>query len=84
MVAEIPDDVVVLGGRKSRRERIRKFFRLKPKKELTALEKFEKQKEKERKKKAKKNKRGKMEPKLLLKIVSLLLLLFLGHCYILT
>ncbi|KAL5107681.1 Otoferlin [Taenia crassiceps] len=68
VVAEIPDEVVVQGGRKSRRERIRRFFRLKPKKELTALEKFEKQKEKERKKKAKKNRKGKVEPKLLLKI----------------
>ncbi|VDM32227.1 unnamed protein product [Hydatigera taeniaeformis] len=68
VIAEIPDDVVVQGGRKSRRDRIRKFFRLKPKKELTALEKYEKQKEKERKKKARKNKKGKVEPKLLLKI----------------
>ncbi|KAH9281037.1 Otoferlin [Echinococcus granulosus] len=68
VVAEIPDEVVVQGGRKSRRNQIRKFFRLKPKKELTALEKFEKQKEKERLKKAKKSKRGKGEPKLLLKI----------------
>ena len=73
MVAEIPEEVVVQGGRQSRRNRIRKFFRLKPKKELTALEKYEKQKEKERKKKARKNKKGKIEPKLLLKIVCLLI-----------
>ena len=68
-VVEIPEDVVIQGGHKSRRDRIRKFFRLKPKKELTALEKYEKQKEKERKKKAKKNKKGKSEPRLLHKIV---------------
>ncbi|VDN96156.1 unnamed protein product [Rodentolepis nana] len=69
MILEIPeDDIVVVGGKKSRRARIRKFFHLKPKNELTALEKYEKQKEKERRKKAKKNKRGKTEPKILSKI----------------
>ncbi|KAL7054432.1 hypothetical protein AAHC03_026054 [Spirometra sp. Aus1] len=40
----------------SRKNRIRKFFRLKPKKELTALEKYEKKKAKERRKKKKKKK----------------------------
>lgn len=74
MIQEIPDDdIVIIGGKKSRRARLRKFFHLKPKKELTALEKYEKQKEKERKKKSRKNKRGKTEPKILMKIVSFLL-----------
>uniref|UniRef100_A0A5K3EPL3 Otoferlin n=1 Tax=Mesocestoides corti TaxID=53468 RepID=A0A5K3EPL3_MESCO len=68
IVAEIPEEVVIQGGRKSRRNQIRKFFHLKPKKELTALERFEKQKQKEKKKKAKKNKKGKSEPKILRKI----------------
>ncbi|VDN10061.1 unnamed protein product [Dibothriocephalus latus] len=40
----------------SRRNKIRKFFRLKPKKELTALEKYQKKKDKERRKKKKKKK----------------------------
>ncbi|VUZ54751.1 unnamed protein product [Hymenolepis diminuta] len=69
VIQEIPDDdIVIIGGKKSRRARLRKFFHLKPKKELTALEKYEKQKEKERKKKSRKNKRGKTEPKILMKI----------------
>lgn len=70
MIAEIPDDVVIQGGKKSRRNQLRKFFHLKPKKELTALEKYEKQQEKERKKRAKK-KGGRHEPKVLFKVVSL-------------
>ncbi len=71
VVAEIPDDVVIQGGKKSRRNRIRKFFRLKPKKELTALEQYEKQKEKERKKRQKKNKKKKKtEPAILRKLAS--------------
>ncbi|KAM7542103.1 hypothetical protein Aperf_G00000009480 [Anoplocephala perfoliata] len=70
VIQEIPDEnVVIQGGKISRRARIRKFFHLKPKKELVALEKYELEKEKERKKKAKKSKKkGKTEPKLLQKI----------------
>lgn len=66
----MPDEVVIEGGRRSRKNQIRKFFRLKPKKELTALERYEKQKEKERKKKKRKSKKkGKTEPTILHKLV---------------